>query len=366
MTPRRSAESRCPTFDGGTGEPGLVSVILPTHNRAYILDRAIESVLAQTYRPLELIIVDDGSTDDTRARVERHRGGPVRYLPLPAGGVSRARNAGLAAARGEFIALLDSDDAWKPWKLAVQVSFLRRFPEIGMAWTDMEAVDPAGATVSRAYLRTYYGAYRKTRLEDWLRPMGSLGDLGDGVPETERNRRMWGGDLFSAMFFGNLVHTPTVLFRRSLLRGTGGFDESLQGSGADFDFHWRVCREAAAGFLDASAILYRIKAPDQLTRPDCYANTAQNFLTTLTRRIEEDGARIRLSASVIRRGLARAHGWLGEELFLEGGRDGATRHLFRSFLLDPRQARTAALLAASLLPYGVFRAARALKRAVRS
>jgi glycosyltransferase involved in cell wall biosynthesis len=93
-----------------------VSVVIPTYNRADLLPRAIDSALAQTAPPVEIIIVDDGSTDDTPAVVmryaERHAG-RVRSLRIPNGGVARARNAGIAAARSQWVALLDSDDEWR-------------------------------------------------------------------------------------------------------------------------------------------------------------------------------------------------------------------------------------------------------------
>src|SRR5437764_10734914 len=100
----------------GAGEPGLVSVVIPSYNRAYIVGQAIESALQQTHRPVEVLVADDGSTDDTRRVVEGY-GPPVRYFYQPNAGVSAARNLGLRHARGEFIALLDSDDRWLPWKV---------------------------------------------------------------------------------------------------------------------------------------------------------------------------------------------------------------------------------------------------------
>jgi glycosyltransferase involved in cell wall biosynthesis len=98
---------------------GVVTVLIPTYNRAYCLARAIDSALAQSYPHLEVLIVDDGSTDSTRKLVEGTYGGDrrVRYLYQPNGGVSSARNHGLRQARGDYVAFLDSDDVWKPWKL---------------------------------------------------------------------------------------------------------------------------------------------------------------------------------------------------------------------------------------------------------
>jgi len=103
----------------------LVSVILAVHNREGSVARAIASVLAQTYSPLELIVVDDGSTDGTRGVVEGF-GAQVTLLARAHSGVYAARNTGLRRARGELVAFIDSDDAWLPDKLAAQVPLMRR------------------------------------------------------------------------------------------------------------------------------------------------------------------------------------------------------------------------------------------------
>jgi glycosyltransferase involved in cell wall biosynthesis len=106
----------------------LVSVIIPTYNRLERLKIAIDSVLKQTYQPYELIIVDDGSTDGTGEAFSQSSP-PIRYIWQEHRGVSRARNTGVKAATGEFIAFLDSDDIWHPNKLSVQVVFFHDHPE---------------------------------------------------------------------------------------------------------------------------------------------------------------------------------------------------------------------------------------------
>jgi len=122
----------------------LVSVIIPTYNRAHFLPDAIESVLAQTYKNWELIVVDDGSTDNTREVVARF-GGQVCYLYQENKGCGAARNTGIEYARGEYIALLDSDDVWYPDKLALQVDLFKRFPGTGMVGCGCHWLNSQGA-----------------------------------------------------------------------------------------------------------------------------------------------------------------------------------------------------------------------------
>lgn len=110
-----------------------VSVIISTYNRAGRLDQALKSVLAQTYRDFEIIVVDDGSTDHTRDTVGKYAG-QVRYIYQENAGHASAKNAGVAAARGEYIAFLDDDDVWLPRKLELQVTVLKDHPDVDVIY----------------------------------------------------------------------------------------------------------------------------------------------------------------------------------------------------------------------------------------
>jgi glycosyltransferase involved in cell wall biosynthesis len=131
------------------GRPGLASVIIPTYNRAPLLDEAIASVLGQTYRPIEILVVDDGSTDDTPACLTRWqdklRGDPAisfRSLRQANSGPSAALNLGLIESTGEFIQFLDSDDLLFPQKLRLQIACLERHPEAGLAFSESVSLVP--------------------------------------------------------------------------------------------------------------------------------------------------------------------------------------------------------------------------------
>jgi glycosyltransferase involved in cell wall biosynthesis len=343
----------------GPGEPGLVSVIIPTHNRATIIGAAIESVLAQSYRDVEIVIVDDGSTDDTRAVVERY-GWPVRYVHQPNGGVSSARNFGFLHARGEFVALLDSDDAFLPWKIEAQVEMLRAHPEVGMVWTDMSAVDPDGRVVEERYLRTMYDAHALAHIERVLERAPSVGQRSSNAPSDLAAAPTYKGDLFSSMLLGNLVHTSTVLLRRDRLRRVGGFDTSLLHSGEDYEFHLRTCSHGPVAFIDAPSLRYRVGAADQLTAPRYGIYTARNNLTTVLRWLELGRGRIELPEQQVRRRLAQSFRWVGEAELALGDRGEARAYLWKS-LRYVRDRRTALLLLFAGLPVAALRSARALK-----
>jgi glycosyltransferase involved in cell wall biosynthesis len=343
-----------------SGNHDLVSVVIPTYNRAYILGQAIESVLQQTYRPVEVVVIDDGSTDDTRRLVESF-GTPVRYFYQPNAGVTSARNHGLRVARGEFVALLDSDDRWLPWKLAAQVQLMRAYPELGMTWTDMVAVDGEGRVLHHAYLRKMYSAHRAVRIEEICSLVGRLGDLCPGTPAQAADRPFYCGDIFSEMILGNLVHTSTVLIRRERLEKVGGFDEALLRSGEDYEFHLHTCFYGPVGFLDAASIVYRTSAEDQLTGPNYALDIARNNLVTVQKWLARGRERVTLPAAVIRRRLAESYDWLGSVKYTAGRPWGGRADHLRSLRIRPWQPRLWAHLAYYFLPGFVRRGIRRLR-----
>ena len=173
----------------------LVSVILPTHNRAKTLRRAIDSVLSQTHRELELIVIDDGSTDQTQSLLKSYNDPRLKVLaPGRLGSAARARNYGLEHANGEFVAFQDSDDIWLCEKLERQLAFAAQQPQ-----TDMTA---CGYIVVRADNRPprYHG-------KELLDPNHDFRSLFSGS--------------------GSQLSTPAWLVRRERLVQLGGFDETL-------------------------------------------------------------------------------------------------------------------------------------------
>jgi GT2 family glycosyltransferase len=348
----------------GPGVTGLVSVVLPTYNRAHTIGETIDSVRAQSYKPLEIIVVDDGSTDNTADVVGRY-GSEIRYVKQANGGVASARNTGFGIARGEFIALIDSDDRWQPWKLELQVAFLNRWPEAGMVWTDMAAINETGAVIAETYLRKFYRAHQHVAIEAVMTRVGTVADLPVSVPPELRSRPLYVGDIFPHLIRGTLVHTPTTLLRRERVRAAEGYDETLRPSGEDFDFHLRTAVHGAVGFLDAPAIDYRIGGADQLTAPPLAVAMARAYLKTVQQWLAAYGDRFALSASEKEKLVAYAHQWLGEQALVMGERATARRHLWLSLRGSPAHAKLYVLLAFASLPAPLFNSVRKLRRQLR-
>ena len=347
----------------------LVSVIIPTFNRAYCIQRTINSALSQTYRDVEIIVVDDGSTDNTAEIMHSLRAADSRviYVQQSNTGVAGARNKGFSVAKGEFVALLDSDDIWMPWKLELQIACLQRFPEIGMVWSDMEAIDPDGKVFNAKYIRTMYSGYNNYTTDELFQNQYKINDLASFTPElaaTIGNANFYSGYIFSQMVMGSLVHTSTTVLRLERLTKVGGFNEDLKYSGEDFDFHLRTCREGAVGFVDLPTIQYQRGMPDALTRPEYKVHVATNFLKTILPIINNDRSSIKFTEATIQRVLADAYNWLAEAQLNNGDLRSARKNIWISLGYRMRQPRIFTLLVSVYLPKPVLKFLRRLKRRV--
>jgi glycosyltransferase involved in cell wall biosynthesis len=345
----------------------LVSVVVPTFNRAYCLPATLDSVLQQTHQELEVIIVDDGSTDGTRDLIaNRYSRDPrIRYCFQENRGVTAARNEGIKLAQGEYLALLDSDDTWMPWKLQLQLACLERCPQIGMVWTDMDAVGPDGTIINKSYLRTMYEAYRWFKDDQLFSNTYPLAQIAPKLASVAGGGNLFTGDIFSQMVMGNLVHTSTVLLRRERLNAVQTFNEELRVSGEDYDFHLRTCKAGPVGFINVATIRYQTGMPDRLTGDRYSLHVAKNCLKTISPVLKHDRDRIRLPSQMIRVRLAEVHDWIGEVALEMGRASEARRHLLASIVHQPLQPRTLRLLAVSCLPFGIGTSARKLYRSMK-
>lgn len=346
----------------------LVSVVVPTYNRAHLIGRTIESALGQTYPNLELVIIDDGSTDDTEGLIQKSYGGDprVRYFKQANGGPSRARNAGLERAKGDYVALLDSDDTWSPWKIDLQVRCMEKFPELGMTWTDMQMIGPEGQVVHERYLRTMYQNYGQFTDEQLFSRAIPLREVAPDLADVVGDAKLRIGNIFSKMVMGSLVHTSTVLLRRERLERVKGFNVELRHSGEDFDFHLRTTREGMVGLLDLPAIRYQQGLPDRLTGQRYRIHMAENLLRTIESVIRNDRDKIDLPEQMIDYKLADTHAWIAYERLERGEAALARKHYLESLRLRPWQPALARPLFYAILPFGSGVALRRRLQAMRS
>jgi glycosyltransferase involved in cell wall biosynthesis len=341
----------------------LVSIIVPTFNRALLLRAALASLLCQSWTNFEVVVVDDGSTDNTAAAVGEaaEKDKRIRYFRQRNGGVSSARNTGLLKARGDLIAFLDSDDLWHAWKLEAQVAVLAALKEVGMVWTDMDAIGPDGSPQHQNYLRVMYSAYERLPEAQLFAHSARLGELAAGVDSSRSAARVYWGNIYSQMLFGNLVHTSTVVLRRERAEEVGWFDESLRHGGEDYKYHLATSRLGDVAFLDASSIDYRVGADDQITNSNNQVHFARAFLSTFQNELREHRGDIELSEEVITGIAADAYGWLADALIESGARREAAHYAIRMLRVRPTAASAWRTLAKAALPPTAVRAIRTIK-----
>ena len=200
-----------------------ISVVIPTYNYGRFIGEAIESVFAQTVLPIEVIVVDDGSTDETAATIATF-GNSVRYIRQENAGVCAARNLGVAESAGELISFLDADDSWDPTKLEKQLARFGSDPEIGLVHCGMREFDTeTGETVE-------------------LRVEGQEGWVADDLLLWERPAVNVSGS--------------SIMVSREAFEAAGGFDTKMR-VGEDWDFCYRVARKFKVGFVREPLVNYR-------------------------------------------------------------------------------------------------------------
>ena len=204
----------------------IVSVIIPVYNGERYLAETIESVIAQTELNWELIAVNDGSTDSSLTILEEyakkipHR---IKVITVENGGVSRARNTAVAAARGIYVAFLDQDDLWAPQKLQRQVEMFSRDKNLGISFTNETLIDENGTVIH------------------------------ENVLKFSRDNR---GNVFDHLIFDNFIPISSVMLMKKLFVKIGGFNPCFS-LAEDFDFLLKVTQESSVDYIDEPLLLYR-------------------------------------------------------------------------------------------------------------
>jgi len=199
-----------------------VSIVIPAYNASQWIAETLESVLAQSFSDFEVIVVDDGSTDNTANVVSRFK--RVQYIHKPNGGEGSARNVGIQAAQGEYIAFVDSDDLWFPDKLRLQLEFLKQ-TRMGWVYCDGYVFD---------------------------------GSSGKDLHKFSDVTQLHSGDILRPLFFRDFIPSPTPVIHRSVLEDVGYFNESrLIQMREDWELWLRIAARHPIGFVNRPLVRYR-------------------------------------------------------------------------------------------------------------
>ena len=227
-----------------------VSVVIPLYNAEDVIQDTLKSVLAQTWKDFEIIVVDDGSTDGSGSVVKAF--GPwLRYIRQDNAGVAKARNRGILESKGTYIALLDHDDLWHPTKLEKQVAILERSPAVGMVITDVAHLDQAGR---------------------------ATGLVGSGYNPSEN---------FARLFVRGYVPTPSAaLIRKAVFDSVGGFDERFDSAGLDdYELWTRIGAHCEIANISEPLTYHRNRL---IKPPEIELGHRDMLLSTLLKRFKDD------------------------------------------------------------------------------
>lgn len=336
-----------------------VSVIIPSYNRAGWLPAAVGSVLAQTCPATEILIVDDGSTDNS-AEVCAGFPAPVRYIRQPNAGVSAARNRGMREATGEWIALLDSDDLWVPEKLAVQFALHATRPELGWSATGALTIGPDDKIpVGRQGFERIFALFGAEQIgaeeffERWFDPVPL--EVGGTAYSA------WSGDFYVPLFLGNFILPSSVLMRRALVQKVGGFNEAFR-LAEETEFFHRVAAEAPGALIAEPLSRYRVGLGESLVSPANVVPLIRNALQS-----GEQAARLRSPLSDAARetyeaGRSRLLADLAYTQLSMGDRAGARVSAAEAWGAGSHSIRTAGIYAAAVLPPSVLALLHRVKR----
>lgn len=217
-----------------------VTVAVPAFNRAHVIGDALESALAQTFKDFEIIVVDDGSRDNTSEMVAKFHDPRIRCIRTEQNqGVAAARNICLREGRGELISFLDSDDLWKPSKLEKEVNFLKRHPEAGALFEDLQKHDNG----------TYIASFQ--RESPFFSVMLAKRNYPREIVFTER-------EMYLCLLREVPIKPTALTLRAEVIQKTGGFNEGWR-AGSDWEFLLRAARVCRFGYLDEPLAVLRVQ-----------------------------------------------------------------------------------------------------------
>lgn len=300
-----------------------VSTIIPTYNSPHYLIEALESVLSQTYKDMEIVIVDDGSTDNTKEVIQSYLilDRNIKYIYQNNGGTASARNTGIKFSSGEYIAFLDHDDIWLPQKTELQIKILDSDPSIGLVYCRFQIMDEDKGSV--------------------LEP-----------PKRELCR----GGVYEKFLVRCYINTASqVMIRKACIERVGYFDESLQ-IVDDYDFYIRVARHYKIEYLDQPLANWRIH---RLNTSKAIEKMISNRIA-LRKKILKDPDLSKKQRLIVKQVLRRDYFELGYYYISSCELKSGRKYFLKSLRYKP--LRSCIYLISSYLPIPAFKAVRELKQ----
>lgn len=235
----------------------LVTIIIPAFNCASFIGNAIGSVLEQTYENYELIVVDDGSTDDTAKHVLKYKD-KLQYIYQENGGVSKARNTGIKHSKGSYIAFLDADDVWEKNKLEVQMGFFQRHDEVNFIFCGFKQIKDKNILKDRTY-EDAFNIFKEYRCD-----IRKFFEFNSSMIHCNSKIDFYWGNIYKHLFLGNFILPSSVIFKKDFLNEVGLLNEKYRVA-EETEFFLRYSKHNRMGFINYPLLSYEVPNPDNLS-----------------------------------------------------------------------------------------------------
>jgi glycosyltransferase involved in cell wall biosynthesis len=296
----------------------MISVIIPSYNCSQTICTTLESLFAQHYKNLEVIVVDDGSNDDTK-EVLRPYQGKIHYIFQENRGIASARNAGINASKGKYIAFLDADDLCAKNRFSLQMQCFELFPEIGMVFSDFEMFSDRG-TIYNSGIKKYFGVFDLYRID--------FQDIFREVHTINSGERVYKGKILDTMFLSNLALPSTVLLKKEISSKVGILNEIYKHN-TDYDFFLRISEQYEICYIDMPLLRYRVwEGNISLTQKA--ARNEQEILDIIEDFLQNNELFFRENPKLVKKRISQLQYSLGYAHFSEGNLKEARTSLLKS------------------------------------
>jgi glycosyltransferase involved in cell wall biosynthesis len=340
----------------------LVSVVIPAFNAARYVASAIESVVQQTYKNIEIIVVDDGSTDSTEIELKKF-GNKIRVEKKKNGGHGSARNHGMRLAKGEFIAWLDNDDLCFPERIEVQAAYLSANQNVAIVSTDFVGFNDDGE-INESFAVSYYS---RLRTANGIKGVFSEhevfnGNMVDWMDKPfDREYPVYWGNIWEELIWGNFIHPPTVMLRKSAFEMVGFLAEKFQTS-SDWEYFIRFAKQLNFGYIDAPLLKYRCHE-NQLSGAKHYKKQSLDDLNVIQETLENNPEIKTKFKEKLEHRLSRSYLFVASA-FAESDKLCAASYLIKSIKMKPFNKRNILVCLELLLPAFIKNPLRKLKRLI--
>ena len=311
----------------------LVSIVIPVYNGAGYLSECVESCLGQSYPNLEIVVIDDGSTDDSRDVLQPYQKKIVYHYQENAG-LAGARNTGHRIAKGKYIAWLDADDIAHPERILLQALYLEKHEEVVLVCTNFSAFDEMGKKYDDYATQNYSQLQVPEGIREILPEIEEINSGSyHGVNCTIASKKIFSGDGRHKLIWGNFIHPPTIMMRKSAYRKAGELKRNIP-TQEDWEYFFRISKYGRIAWIDYPLLKYRLHSQQMSSTSNAVKN-AKGIVSVFEDMLKEEQAYAKDNEREVRKKLGRFCAGAAYTLIEAGKRSEALVYLKKSFRCNP-------------------------------